>query len=83
MKFLNIGKPLKVLNAADCYCSPMYDITGCIVSTESGDSDNGGNMVTIAVLGVLLVVSLICCLGLIVIVFKQNKKIILLQEKMK
>ena len=58
-------------------------ITSCILSTESCGSDNAGSVVANAVLGVLLVILVMCSLGLIIIVLKQNRKIILLQEKMK
>ena len=58
-------------------------IANLFFSTEYGDSDNAGSVVANAVLGVLLFVSLICCLGLIIIVFKLHRKNIILQEKMK
>ena len=52
------------------------------------NSDNGDiiySLVAVTVLAVILVVSLICCLRLIVIVFKLHIKhmYVLLQEKLK
>ena len=50
---------------------------------ENDDNDHTHNTVAIAILVVLLVVSLICCLGLIITVFKLYKKVIFLQDKIK
>ena len=50
---------------------------------ECGDSDNAGSVVANAVLGVLSIVLLICCLSLIVIVVKLHRKNAILQAKMK
>ena len=50
---------------------------------ETDDNDHTCSTVTTAILVVLLVVSLICCFGLIITVFKLYKKVIFLQEKIK
>ena len=52
-------------------------------SVESSDSNGAGSVIAVAVLAVLFTVALICCLGLIVIVFKLHRKIIFLEEKIK
>ena len=52
-------------------------------SVESCDGNCTGSMIAVAVLAVLFILSLICCLGLIVIVFRQHRTNILLQEKIK
>ena len=53
----------------------------CFVETD--DNDHTCSTVPTAILVVLLVLSLICCFGLIVTVFKLYKKVIFLQEKIK
>ena len=69
-----------ILKLVTCLFAFFYDLCTFL---GSEDNDCTSSTVTVSILAVLLVVSLICCFGLIVLVFKLYKKVIFLQKKIK